>query len=145
MHRKWCGQRPGGEREYSVLQKLKRVFCFRGWYFQGGDWREMKRRLPLWLSGEASASQCRRCRRHGFSPWVGKIPWRKKWQPTPVFLPGESHKQRSLVAYSPWSRKESDVTEHALRALSEKRGVKKRSDYKEFIFEETKGLNFILR
>ena len=43
------------------------------------------------------------CRRHRFNPWVGKIPWRRKWQPTPVFLPGESHGQRSLVGYSPWS------------------------------------------
>ena len=42
---------------------------------------------------------------------VGKIPWRKKWQPTPVFLPGESHAQKSLVGYSPWSRKELDTTE----------------------------------
>ena len=39
-------------------------------------------------------------------------PWSKKWQPTPVFLPGESHKQRSLGGYSPWGRKESDSTEH---------------------------------
>ena len=38
-------------------------------------------------------------------------PWRRKWQPTPVFLPGESHGQRSLVGYSPWDRKESDMTE----------------------------------
>ena len=50
------------------------------------------------------------CRRPGFDPWVGKIPWRKKWQPTPVFLPGESHGQRNLVGYSPWGRKELDMT-----------------------------------
>ena len=49
---------------------------------------------PLRLSGKESACQCRRC---GFDPWVGKIPWRMKWQPTPVFLPGESHGQRSLT------------------------------------------------
>ena len=48
---------------------------------------------------------------HGFNPWVGKIPWRRKWQPTPVFLPGDSHGQRSLVDYSPWGCKESDMTE----------------------------------
>ena len=46
-----------------------------------------------------------------FDPWVGKIPWRRKWQPTPVFLPGESHGQRSLEVYSSWGRKESDMTE----------------------------------
>ena len=44
-------------------------------------------------------------------PWVGNIPWRKKWQPTPVFLPGKSHGQRSLTGYSPWSCKEVDTTE----------------------------------
>ena len=44
-------------------------------------------------------------------PWVGKIPWRRKWQPTPVFLPGKSHGQRSLAGYSPWTLKESDTTE----------------------------------
>ena len=48
------------------------------------------------------------CRRPGFDSWVGKIPWRRKWQPTPVFLLGESRGQRSLVGYSLWGRKESD-------------------------------------
>ena len=51
--------------------------------------------------------------RLGFDPWVRKIPWRRTWQPTPVFLPGESHGQRSLVNYSPWGCKESDMTEQA--------------------------------
>ena len=49
--------------------------------------------------------------RCGFDPWVRKIPWRRKWQSTPVFLPGKSHGQKSLVGYSPWGRKESDITE----------------------------------
>ena len=49
--------------------------------------------------------------RCAFNPWVRKIPWRRTWQPTRVFLPGESHEQRSLVGYSPWGRKESDTTE----------------------------------
>ena len=43
--------------------------------------------------------------------WVRKIPWRRKWQFTPVLLPGKSHGQRSLVGYSPWGCKESDTTE----------------------------------
>ena len=47
----------------------------------------------------------------GSIPKVGKIPWRRKWQPTPVFLPGKSHGQRSLVGYGPWGRKESAMTE----------------------------------
>ena len=46
-----------------------------------------------------------------FNLWVGKIPWRKTGQHTPVFLPGDSHGQRSLGGYSPWSLKESDTTE----------------------------------
>ena len=49
--------------------------------------------------------------RCGFSPWVGKILWWRKWQPIPVFLPGEAQGQRSLVGYSPWGHKESDTTE----------------------------------
>ena len=55
--------------------------------------------LLRWRGGKASVCQCRR---HGFDPWIRKIPWRRKWQPTPVFLPGKSHGQRSMVRYSPW-------------------------------------------
>ena len=55
---------------------------------------------------------CRICRRHSFHPWFGKIPWRRKWQPTPVFLPGKSHGQSSLVAYCPGGCKESHTAEH---------------------------------
>ena len=51
------------------------------------------------------------CGRPGFNPWVGKIPWRRKWQPTPVSLPGKSHGHRSLAGYSSWGHKESDTTE----------------------------------
>jgi len=58
------------------------------------------RDFPGGSDGKESACQCRRHRRRGFRPWVGKIPWRRKWQPTPVFLPGESHGQRSLVGCS---------------------------------------------
>ena len=67
------------------------------WQFPGGD------------SGKESACQCRRCE---FDSWVGKIPWRRKWQPTPVFLPGGFHGQRSLAGYTPWGHKELDTTEH---------------------------------
>ena len=49
------------------------------------------------------------CIRHRFYPWVEKIPWRRKWQPTPIFLPGKSHGQRSLAGYSPWVAKELDT------------------------------------
>ena len=56
-------------------------------------------------------SVCLQCGRPGFDPWVGKIPWRRKWQSTPGLLPGKSHGQRSLVGYSPRGCKESDTTE----------------------------------
>ena len=55
------------------------------------------------------------CRRLGFNPWVGKIPWRREWQPTPVFLPGESQGQRSLVGYGAWGCKELDTTERLMQ------------------------------
>ena len=55
--------------------------------------------------------KCLQCRRSGFNSWVGKIPWKRKWQPTLVFLPGKFHGLRSLVGYSPLGRKESDTTE----------------------------------
>ena len=51
-------------------------------------------------------------------PWVGKIPWRREWQSTPVFLPGEFHGQRSLAGYSPWGCKEQDMTEQLTLSLS---------------------------
>ena len=54
---------------------------------------------------------CLQCGRPGFDSWVGKIPWRRKWQPTPALLPGKSHGRRSLIGYSPWGRKELDTTE----------------------------------
>ena len=79
-------------------------------------WR--KRHIILGMSldmcstcGKEPACQYRRCKRHGFDPWVWKIPWRRKWQPTQFLLPGESHGQRSLMGYSPWGRKESHTTE----------------------------------
>ena len=63
--------------------------------------------LPWRLSGKESSCPCSDCR---FHPRVGKIPWRRKWQPTPVFLPGKSLGQRSLAGCSPWGHKEQDTT-----------------------------------
>ena len=68
-------------------------------------------RLPRWLSGKEPTCQFRRSKRCEFDPWVGKIPWSRKWHPTPVFLLGKFHRQRSLVGYSPWGYRESDTTE----------------------------------
>ena len=62
-------------------------------------------------SGKEPACQCRSHKRPSFNPRIGKIPWSRKWQPTPVFLPGESHGQRGMVGYSPWGCKESDMRE----------------------------------
>ena len=72
--------------------------------------------LPGGPSGKESACQCRRCKRRRFDPWVGKIPWNRKWQPTPILLPGKFHRQRSLVGCSPWGYKVSDLTEATERA-----------------------------
>ena len=60
---------------------------------------------------EILQNQCRRCERCRFNSWVGKIPWRRKWQPIPVFLAGKFHEQRSLASYSSWGHKELDGTE----------------------------------
>ena len=67
--------------------------------------------LPKHCGHKESTCQCRR---HKFHPWVRKISWRRKWQPTSVFLPGKFHGQRSLVGYSPGGRKELDMTEISL-------------------------------
>ena len=52
------------------------------------------------------------CRKHGFNPWVEKMPWRRKWQSTPIFLPVKSHGKRRPVGCSPWGHEDSDTTEH---------------------------------
>ena len=70
----------------------------------------MDKGLPWWLRGQ--------CRRPRFDPWVRKIPWRKEWLPTPVFLPREFHGQTILVGYSPWGHKESDMTERLTQQKS---------------------------
>ena len=79
--------------------------CLNRLYHQG---------LPGGASGKKAPAKAGDQERR-FDLWVGTIPWRWKWWPTPVLLPGESHGQRSLVGYSPWDRKESDsieVTNH---------------------------------
>ena len=71
-------------------------------------------RLPWWLTLERIHLQYKR---PGFSPWVGKIPWRREWLFTPVFLLGEFQGQRSLAGYSPRDLKESDMTEQLSQPL----------------------------
>ena len=67
--------------------------------------------FPGGARGEEPACQCRRRKRPGFEPWVGKIAQSRARQPTPAFLPGESHGQKGLAGYSPWGHKESETTE----------------------------------
>ena len=74
--------------------------------------------LPRWFSDKESICQYRRCRRCGFNPWVEKIPWRRKWQSIPVFLPGQSHGQRSFKVYCQWGRKELDTSEQLRGSIS---------------------------
>ena len=69
--------------------------------------------FPGGVNGEESTHQCRRHKIGGYDPWVRRIPWRREWQPTPVFLPGESHGQRTLVGCSPRGHKVSDMAEHS--------------------------------
>ena len=71
--------------------------------------REGSQVVPVVKNPPVSAG---RCKRHKFDPWVGKIPWNRKWQPIPGFLPEESQGWRSLAGYRPWGRTESDRTEH---------------------------------
>ena len=65
-------------------------------------------------SGKEPTCQCRKHKRNRFNPLVRKIPWKRKWQPTPAFLPGKFHGQRSLVGYGPWGCKKSDTTKNDL-------------------------------
>ena len=65
-------------------------------------WVLLLARLLWWLSGKESSCQCRR---HRFNHWVGNIPWRRKWQPTPIFLPGKLHGLRAPAIYSSWGHK----------------------------------------
>ena len=92
--------------------------------------------LPRWLR---IYLLCRRHRRPGFDAWVGKIPCRRAWQPTPVFLPGDSHGQRSLVGCSPLGSVESDVTEvTSMHACNRYTSARKIGTSNEMLFKQTK-------
>ena len=81
----------------------------------GHDWATSlhftSSQVALVVKKKKPTCQYRRHRRGRFDPWVGKIPWRRKWQLTPIFLPGESHGQKSLAGCSPWDCIELDTTE----------------------------------
>ena len=81
-------------------------------------------RLPRWLSDKEAACQSKRCRRRGSNPWVVKIPWSRKWQPTAIFLLGKLHGQRSLAVCCPWGCKELDMTEQlSMHALPKNKSI----------------------
>ena len=98
-----------------------RILCpWAVWFLRGCAWGgslsnscllQAGEGFPGGASGKEPVCQCRRQERHEFSRWVGKILWRKTWKFTLVFLPGESHGQKSLVGCSPWGLTESDTTE----------------------------------
>ena len=73
--------------------------------------KHFKLGLPGGATGGESACQCRKLKRRRFDPWVRKIPWGRRWQPAPVFLPGKFHGQRSVRGYSQWGHKEWNTTE----------------------------------
>ena len=75
-------------------------------------WRKVVKSFgpPRWHSGKGPACHCRR---RGFDTWVRKVPWGRKWQPTPVFSPGKFHGQRSLVGYNPCGQKETQLSDWA--------------------------------
>ena len=81
----------------------------------GTELKSHKSDFPGGTSGKEPTCQSKRHKRHRFYPWVRTIPWRRAWQPTLVFLPGESCGQRNLVGYSPWDCKESDTTSNSVR------------------------------
>ena len=91
-------------------------FCFLCVCVYGSIYEWMK--ILCWLRWQRN---CLQCRKPGLDPWVRKIPWRREWLPTPMFLPGEFHGQRSLAGYRPWGRKELDTTEWLTLSLSNRK------------------------
>ena len=102
----YSGPRTFQRGQCDKVWKLPIGFAISSWWSYKWQliWVVIKTKTGLlwWLCGKESTCQCKR---HRFNPWVGTIPWRKKWQPTPLFLSGKSHEQRSLVGYSPWGHK----------------------------------------
>ena len=97
-----------------ILQYLKLKRSLASWSLQSSRREEHYTdicEMMIVPGGWDGKSVCLQCGKPGFGPWVRKIPWRRKWQPTPVLLPGKSHGWRSLVGCSPWGCKESDTIE----------------------------------
>ena len=92
----WWTGKPG------VLQSMEMQRVRHDWATELNWTHTEATTFPGGASGKESTCQCRRHSRCGFDHWVGKSPWRRKWQPTPEFLPGESHEQKNLAGYPPW-------------------------------------------
>ena len=84
---------------FSVSSPIWSYLWFQVSHFRFSLHPLMNNGLPRWHSSKESTCQRRRCKRHRFDPWVRKIPWSRKWNPTPIFLPGESQGQRSLAVH----------------------------------------------
>ena len=115
---------------YTVFSMQTAIFkyvyvCLKTFAFErqnkGG---EAENGFPWGLRGYRIHLQCRRPK---FNPWVRKIPWRMEWLPTPVFLLGKSHGEKSLVGYSQWGHKESDRTEWLILSLSQAENINESS------------------
>ena len=94
---------------FCILLVIKLLFLLEFGYIFGKEYFSYW--LPKWLSGKESACKCRRPWRHWFDPWVRKIPWRREWQPPPVFVPGKSHGQGAWRTTVHGGHKELDMTE----------------------------------
>ena len=94
----WRANSPWGRKVLGTTKKLALPLFF----FSHPLWSSVVKNPPANVGDTGNLS---------WIPWVMKIPWRKKWQPTPVFLPGKSHGERSMVGYSPWGHKESNTTQ----------------------------------
>ena len=103
----WLGCGRIGTLQYTATEKVSYSSHFKN----GLTVSTEREGFPGGASGKEPICQFRRHKRHGFNPWVVKIPWRRAWQPTPIFLPGKSHGQRSQVGYSLECHEELDMTE----------------------------------
>ena len=113
LTRTWPSWHPGIRFPASRIVR-KKILLFISYPVYGTYLGQNIAGISRWFSGKESTCQCRRC---GLDLCVRMIPWRRKWQSTPVFLPGESHGQRSLAGYSPWGHKELDTVEWLTHTL----------------------------
>ena len=111
-------------KESDTTERLWKKNCITKMGFPGG------------ASVKEPTCQCKRCKWYRFNLWVGQIPWRREWLPTPVFLPGESHGQRSLMGYSPWSCTELTRPKGLSRRAGQERSFGGKTQVPEKLTEE---------